>query len=332
MQKRWRRQHTLAYDTDASHDGTPAFTGRGEETVSTALVTEEEKPQIVWMIEWKDAPDELKPESSHQRAGVDFYHEVGAREPIDVRHHIEANFDLHRRNLSVFNNRMEPAGDLRGSAKMNEIMTFIDKPLNTDDQIRMHWKPLLAFAEKGEKWIRFLFTPTAKEPNLSSQQDPAAQSTPANDPKAVSDSQGIANTVIEEEDDDEDEQSLQNKEAENPYNLKFLIKQELKSEFIIIDDSDHSMSNSAEPNTASAAGPSTASAAVPSTLSTTGPSTTNTSSPSATSMKVAGKRTQASSSNITALNASDDELSSSDESEHEESHLKENTPYEDILK
>ena len=87
----------------------------------------------------------------------------------------------------------------------------------------MHSKPLLAFAEKGEKWIRFLFTPTAKEPNLSSQQDPAAQSTPANDPKAVSDSQGIANTVIEEEDDDEDEQSLQNKKAEDPHNLKFLI-------------------------------------------------------------------------------------------------------------
>jgi len=51
----------------------------------------------------------------------------------------------------MFNNRMEPAGDLHRSAKMNEIMTFIDKPLNMDDQSRMHWKLLLTFAEKGEK-------------------------------------------------------------------------------------------------------------------------------------------------------------------------------------
>ena len=133
-QKRRRRWHSLAPDTDTSDDETPALTGSGKGTKSTTLVTEEEKPHIVWMIEWKDAPEELKSESSHQRAGIDFYCEVGAREPIDVRHHIEANFDLHLRNLSVFNNRMEPAGDLHGSAKMNEIMMFIDKPLNMDDQ------------------------------------------------------------------------------------------------------------------------------------------------------------------------------------------------------
>src|SRR5436305_7121117 len=160
---------------DMSDDETPALTGSGKGMKSTTLVTEEEKPNIVWMIEWKDAPEELKSESSHQRAGIDFYCEVGARELIDVRYHIEVNFDLHLQNLSVFNNRMEPAGDLCGSAKMNEIMMFIDKPLNMDDQNRIHWKPLLTFAEKGEKWIRFLFTPIPKEPNISSEQTPAAQ-------------------------------------------------------------------------------------------------------------------------------------------------------------
>ena len=133
-QKRRRQWHSLTPDTDTSDDETPALTGSGKGMKSTILVTEEEKPHIVWMIEWKDAPEELKSENSHQRAGIDFYCEVSAREPIDVQHHIEANFDLHLRNLSMFNNRMEPAGDLHGSAKMNEIMTFIDKPLNTDDQ------------------------------------------------------------------------------------------------------------------------------------------------------------------------------------------------------
>ena len=152
-----------------------------------------------------------------------------------------------------------------------------------------------------------------KEPNLSSEQNPTAQTKPANNPKAVSDSPGIANTIIEEEEEeDDDEQSLQNKEAEDPHDLKFLIGQELKSPFIIIEDSDQSMSSGAEPSTASAAGPNTASIAAPSTVRTTGPSTTSTSTPSATGKKVAGKHTQLSSSNTTALNTPDDELSSSD--------------------